>query len=130
MAERVLIIDDEQAILQALTLRLRAAGFEVRTAAGGVEGIEIARAFRPDVIALDLAMPDLNGWEVLKTLRSESSLVRIPVVILSAQVDEQVERKALDLGVAFVLGQPFEQAHLSQTLRAAICRCSDSVDCA
>ena len=101
MRSSVLVIDDERGIADALAIRLRAAGFEVRTAASGARGLESARESRPDAIVLDVRMPELDGFELHALLKREPSLVGVPVVFLSANVQDSERQRALDLRVRF-----------------------------
>src|SRR5438045_9690014 len=84
MAEaRLLVVDDEPNIVELLSASLRFAGFEVETAAGGLEAVDKARTFRPDLLVLDVMMPGLDGFGVVRRLRQDG--VRTPVVFLTAK---------------------------------------------
>src|SRR5580658_11143266 len=79
---RVLIVEDEPALLRALQINLRARGYDVATAASGAEGLAVARRHPPDVVLLDLGLPDIDGGEVIRELRDWS---RAPVIVLSGR---------------------------------------------
>ena len=90
-ADCVLVIDDDATARELISDHLKAGGFSVVTAAGGVEGIKLAKELQPTAITLDVMMPDLDGWSVLAALRQNPELADIPVIMVSI-VDEQPPR--------------------------------------
>ena len=90
MAEkmRILIIDDSPTTRLVLEATVRQAGFDVLLAEGGEQGLALARSQRPQVIILDVLMPDLDGWTVLSRLKSDATLCEIPVLMLSMLEDQ------------------------------------------
>ncbi len=122
MTTKVLIIDDEWTIQQALRARLAANGFEVLVAGDGPSGIETARESRPDVILLDLRMPDIDGFEVLRRLRASDQTARIPVVFLTANVLDTVRQQAKSAGAAGFLAKPYDAAAVIDCIRTAAAR--------
>lgn len=120
MPSRILIIDDEWMIARALSARLGAFGFEIKAAADGMTGLEAARTFVPDVILLDLRMPDIDGYEVLRRLRADSRLAEIPVLILTANVQDTVRQEAQVLGAAGFFCKPYDPKKLVACVNAAI----------
>lgn len=114
----VLVIDDELQIRRLLKTALEAAGWTVYEAQKGQEGLSMTAFRRPDVILLDLGLPDLDGMEVLKRLREWSE---VPVVVLSARGEEESKVGALDAGSDDYVTKPFGTAELLARLRAA-CR--------
>jgi two-component system response regulator RegX3 len=117
--ERILVVDDEPAIVDALSYALRREGFEVDTAADGAEALETARASPYDVLVLDLMLPGLSGLEVCRTLRSESDL---PILMLTAR-DAEVDRVlGLELGADDYVTKPFSVAELVSRVRAILRR--------
>lgn len=92
---RVLVIDDEPQILRALRINLSVRGYEVHTAATGVEALTVAAEHKPDVVVLDLGLPDMSGIEVLEGLRG---WLTAPVIVLSARTDSSDKVEALDAG--------------------------------
>ncbi len=115
----VLVIDDEVQIRRLLRVTLEGAGFRVREAPGGQTGLAEAATKRPDVIILDLGLPDLPGLEVLKRLREWS---RLPVLILSVRGQEADKIEALDAGADDYLSKPFGGGELLARLRAMLRR--------
>jgi two-component system, OmpR family, KDP operon response regulator KdpE len=112
----VLIVDDEPQIRRLLTVTLEANGYRVIAAATGQEGLVLAAQHRPDLIVLDLGLPDLSGREILNRLREWSTT---PVVILSVQDDEAGKVAALDAGADDYVTKPFNTAELLARLRVA-----------
>ena len=92
---RVLVVDDEPQILRALRINLRVRNYEVDTAATGAEALEVAGRHPPDLIILDLGLPDLSGLEVIEGLRGWTSA---PIVVLSGRADSADKVEALDVG--------------------------------
>jgi signal transduction histidine kinase/CheY-like chemotaxis protein len=107
----VLIIDDDKAAHDLLARELSEQGCEVLHASGGREGLRIARAARPDVITLDIIMPDLDGWSVLKALKDDPELREIPVVLVTIMGDRDM---GFALGAADFVTKPFERELLIQ----------------
>ena len=108
-ARRVLLAEDDRFLRRAAEARLRQHGLEVLTAADGEEALRLARAEPLDLILLDLIMPKLQGFEVLKALKQDEATARIPVIVLSNLSQERDVARAMALGaVAFLV-----KAHLS-----------------
>lgn len=112
---RILVVDDEERILNFLRSKLRASGYEVLTATDGAEGLEQAQAQEPDLIVLDLIMPKMNGFDVLKQLRSFSA---VPVIILTARGADVDKVKGLKLGADDYLAKPFNPDELVARIEA------------
>ena len=115
----VLVVDDEPALARALAINLRAHGWQVVTAADGRAALEAAAEVRPDVIVLDLGLPDLDGTEVIAGLRGWTS---VPIVVLSARQHGEDKVEALDLGADDYVTKPFAMNELMARLRAAVRR--------
>ena len=116
---RVLVIDDEPQILRALRINLSVRGYEVFTAASGGEALRTAADHRPDVIVLDLGLPDMSGIEVLGGLRG---WLTAPVIVLSARTDSSDKVEALDAGADDYVTKPFGMDEFLARLRAAVRR--------
>jgi signal transduction histidine kinase/CheY-like chemotaxis protein len=105
----VLVIDDDATARELIADHLKAEGFSVVTAAGGVEGLKLAKDLRPIAITLDVMMPDLDGWSVLAALRQDPELAEIPVIMITI-VDEH--RRGIALGAAGYLTKPIDHERL------------------
>ncbi|MER8186282.1 response regulator [Kitasatospora sp. NPDC094015] len=116
---RVLVVDDEPQIVRALVINLKARKYEVDAAYDGAGALELAAARHPDVVVLDLGLPDMDGVEVIKGLRGWT---RVPIIVLSARhaSDEKVE--ALDAGADDYVTKPFGMDELLARMRAAVRR--------
>lgn len=124
---RVLVVDDEPALARALAINLRAHGWDVVTAADGRSALTAAADTHPDVVLLDLGLPDLDGTEVIAGLRGWSS---VPIVVLSARQHGEDKVEALDLGADDYVTKPFAMNELMARLRAAVRRGADAAPAA
>jgi len=115
----VLVVDDEPHIRRTLSINLRARDYEVETAADGRSALQILTERTPDVIVLDLGLPDLDGVDVLRRLRAVSQL---PVVVLSARHDSDDKVEALDAGADDYVTKPFGMDEFLARIRAAVRR--------
>lgn len=120
---RVLVVDDEPALARALAINLRAHGWEVTTAADGKGALDAAATTHPDVIVLDLGLPDMDGTEVISGLRGWTS---VPIVVLSARQHGEDKVEALDLGADDYVTKPFAMNELMARLRAAVRRAASA----
>ncbi|MGK8511106.1 response regulator [Nocardia asiatica] len=118
-ATKVLVIDDEPQIVRALRINLSVRGYEVITAATGGAALRAAADRHPDVVILDLGLPDMDGIEVLAGLRGWTSA---PVIVLSARTDSTDKVEALDAGADDYVTKPFGMDELLARLRAAVRR--------
>ncbi len=116
---KVLVVDDEPPIVRAVQAYLEKEGFQVYTAADGPGALKAARAFRPDVIVLDIMLPGMDGLEVLTTLRRESDVY---IILLTARVDETDRVVGLTLGADDYVTKPFSPRELAARIRAALRR--------
>lgn len=117
MSHRILVCDDEPDITALVAYHLAKAGYRVSTAASGTEALKAAREERPDVVVLDLMLPGLGGYEVLKELRAREETRDVGVILLTARRDEPDRIKGLSLGADDYLTKPFSPQEL--TLRVA-----------
>ncbi|GAB3947627.1 hypothetical protein GCM10029976_077240 [Kribbella albertanoniae] len=117
---RVLVVDDEENILAMLTTTLRFAGFAVASAATGGEALERAREFRPEVIVLDVMLPDLDGFEVCRRLRRDG--VDAPVLFLTARDAREDKVPGLTLGGDDYVTKPFDLDELVARIRVLLKR--------
>ncbi|MDC0747382.1 response regulator [Polyangium mundeleinium] len=119
---RILVVEDEPAILKVLDYNFRQAGHEVLLAARGEEGIRLARERRPDVILLDMMLPDLMGTEVCRSLQQSEETRETPVVIVSARGDEVDRVVGFELGAVDYVVKPFSVRELMLRVQAILRR--------
>jgi len=120
---RILVVDDEPQILRALRINLLARQYEVVTARDGTEALRLVSAERPDLVVLDLGLPDVDGVEVIRKLRSWSP---VPIVVLSGRADSKEKVDALDAGADDYVTKPFSVEELLARVRAVTRRLGDS----
>lgn len=116
---RVLVVDDEPQIVRALVINLRARKYEVDAAYDGASALQLAAARHPDVVVLDLGLPDMDGVEVIRGLRGWT---RVPIIVLSARQTSDEKVEALDAGADDYVTKPFGMDELLARLRAAVRR--------
>lgn len=120
---RVLVVDDESAIRRFLRVTLSSQGYEVFEAANGQEALSGVTGHKPDIVILDLGLPDMDGVEIVRVLREWT---RTPIIILSVRGSETDKIAALDAGADDYLTKPFSAGELTARLRAALRRTSES----
>jgi DNA-binding response OmpR family regulator len=118
-APRVLVVEDDDAIAQVLQRSLRMEGYDVKTAGDGVSALDLAHAFLPDLVILDLGLPRLDGIEVARTLRETDD---VPILVLTARDAVESRVEGLDAGADDYLVKPFERQELLARLRALLRR--------
>ena len=112
----LLIVDDEPQLLDTLQLSLTKRGFRVSTAADGTTALRLVRDTQPDLVLLDLGLPDIDGLEVIRRLHRESP--GLPVMVLSARSGSHEKVVALDLGAVDYITKPFDTSELAARIRA------------
>jgi two-component system KDP operon response regulator KdpE len=122
---RVLVVDDEPQILRALRINLRVRNYEVDTAATGSEALTMAGRHPPDLVLLDLGLPDLDGVEVIEGLRGWT---QAPIIVLSGRADSTDKVVALDAGADDYVTKPFSMEELLARMRAAVRRAAPAAD--
>ncbi|MCO1582439.1 MULTISPECIES: response regulator [unclassified Crossiella] len=120
---KVLVVDDEPQIVRALRINLTARGYQVLTAHDGATALKAAAEGKPDVVVLDLGLPDIDGTEVISGLRGWT---RVPILVLSARTDSTDKVEALDAGADDYVTKPFGMDELLARLRAAVRRASNT----
>ena len=116
--KKILIVDDEDDILHFLELVLREKGYDVATASGGHEALTKAQLERPDLVLLDIMMPQMDGWEVLKLLRVDDETSDIPVAMLSARTEAKDRVQGLQEGAIDYICKPFSLQELLVKIEA------------
>jgi CheY-like chemotaxis protein len=119
---RVLVVDDEPAIRLLCRVNLRLAGMEVLEAVNGALAIEVARRERPDIILLDVMMPEVDGWEVVDALAAHAATREIPIVFLSARSERADQRRGIHAGAVGYVTKPFDPVRLGSFLQELLDR--------
>jgi DNA-binding response OmpR family regulator len=117
---RVLVVDDEDDIRELCRVNLEFEGFEVIDAPNGLAGLEQAARERPDVIFLDLMMPGMDGWEVLRHLKEDDATADIPVVMLTARTGEEDQMRGWQEGILEYVSKPFNPLSLVEWAKRAM----------
>ena len=120
-SKTILCVEDEPEMIDLIKLILTRKGYRVQGATGGVEGIRLIRETRPDLVLLDLMMPDMDGWEVYQQMKSEASLRDIPVIVVTAKA--QNIDKVLGLHIAKVddyIAKPFSPQELMDSVERVL----------
>jgi two-component system phosphate regulon response regulator PhoB len=122
MAERILVVDDEPDLLELVRVNLRQAGFEVETAETGRAALERLRRSPPDLVVLDLMLPDVSGTEICRRMRADAELAELPIIMLTARADEVDRVVGLELGADDYVTKPFSPRELTLRVRAVLRR--------
>jgi DNA-binding response OmpR family regulator len=121
MAKKILLVDDEPEILEICRDYLRASSYDVVTAGDGVQGLSSARREKPDLIVLDLMMPEMDGIDVCREIRRESN---VPIIMLTARVEEADKLVGLELGADDYMTKPFSPRELVARVKVVLRRAS------
>ena len=116
MGKRILLVDDEEDILDFLELILEEQGYSVIKANSGTEALAAAQVDRPDLILLDIMMPEMDGWEVLKLLKADEEVSHIPVAMLTARTEMKDKIQGLQEGAIDYICKPFVTKELLDKL--------------
>ncbi|HTA70422.1 MAG TPA: response regulator [Bryobacteraceae bacterium] len=119
---RLLIVEDNEMNRDMLCRRLARRGYEVLVACDGIQGIEVARSQQPDLILMDLSLPEMDGWTATRILKSETSTRHIPVVALTAHAMETDREKALAAGCDAFDTKPVEIGRLIEIMNRLLTR--------
>lgn len=118
--KRILVVDDEKELVKAIQIRLTASNYEVLVAYDGVEGLEKAQKEKPDLILLDILMPNMDGFETLAKLRENDQTKSIPVLMLTAKSQLEDVTKAHSLGALDYIVKPFDYISMLTKIRKAL----------
>ena len=122
MTKTILAIDDEPRVRALLDVVLEEAGFAVDEAGDGVEALERIRTRPPDLCVLDVMMPEMDGWEVLRRLREDLATADLPVVMLTAKGDPRARLRGWELGCDAYIPKPFEPPEIVDEIMAVLLR--------
>ncbi len=117
---KVVVIDDDVLTLKILTSVLNGQGFQVRVASDSITGLNLVENEHPDLIVLDIDMPEKNGFQLLTELRHNSATEQIPILMLTAEMKTQSVGLAIDLGANAYFKKPFNHVELSEKMRELI----------
>ena len=122
MAQRILIVDDDRQIVRLLRAYLEKDGFRVLVAYDGATALQLVRSERPDLMLLDLMLPDRDGWELTRLVRGDPSLAATPIIMLTARVDDQDKIVGLEMGADDYVTKPFNPREIMARVRAVLRR--------
>ncbi len=125
MSQRILVADDDKQIVRLLQSYLEQAGFQVLTAYDGETTLRTIRQERPDLVILDLMLPDRDGWDITRTLRSDEKFARLPIIMLTARVEDTDKIVGLELGADDYITKPFNPREVIARMRAVLRRSTD-----
>ena len=112
MRKKILIVEDDTELLELLRLHLKSAGFAIATARNGIEALKKARSLSPDLVLLDLVLPELDGFAVCETLRKAPATASIPVIMLTGLTSQAARRAGLEAGTRDFITKPVNPQHL------------------
>ena len=120
MAKKILVVDDEPAIIKILEARLKAEGYEVVSAMDGLTALELAKKEKPDLIILDLMLPKMDGYKVCGLLKKDTRHSKVPIVLFTARAQESDEKLGFECGADAYVRKPFNSAELLKTIHGLI----------
>ena len=122
MGRKILVVDDEQILVDTIAYNLQQAGYQVTTAIDGASALEAARRETPDLVILDIMLPEMDGLEVCRLLRRENNTATVPIMMLTAKGDEIDKVVGLEVGADDYVTKPFGRRELLARVRALLRR--------
>lgn len=122
MSQRILVVDDDKQIVRLIQAYLEQAGYQVLTAGDGELALQIIRRDRPDLVVLDLMLPDKDGWEVTRRVRRDEHLAHLPIIMLTARVEDTDKIVGLEVGADDYITKPFNPREVVARVRAVLRR--------
>ena len=122
MNQRILIVDDDKQIVRLVASYLEQAGYQTLAAYDGTTALRAIRTERPDLVVLDLMLPDQDGWAITRQVRADASLARLPIIMLTARVDDTDRIVGLELGADDYVAKPFNPREVVARVRAVLRR--------
>lgn len=119
-AQKILVVDDDPFILMSLEFLMKKNGYHVLVARNGTEAMQIVKDFIPDIVLLDIMMPDVNGYEICKYIKATKKLSHSKVVFLSAKSSEADIQKGYDLGASLYISKPFSTRNIVKQLKELV----------
>lgn len=120
--QRILVVDDDRAIVRVVRSYLEQAGYEVLVAYEGETALHTLRSARPDLLVLDLMLPDRDGWEITRLIRADVTLGALPIIMLTARVEDADKIIGLELGADDYIAKPFNAREIVARVRALLRR--------
>ncbi|MFN8444929.1 MAG: response regulator transcription factor [Caldilineaceae bacterium] len=120
--QRILVVDDDKAIVKVVRSYLEQAGYEVYSAYDGETALHTLRREKPDLLVLDLMLPDRDGWEITRLIRSDASMGAMPIIMLTARVEDTDKIIGLELGADDYITKPFNAREIVARIRALLRR--------
>lgn len=115
--KKILLVEDEKDLVETVTLRLEATGYEVISAYDGFVGLEKAKKEKPDLIILDLMLPKMDGYKICGLLKADTRYNKIPVIMFTARAQEQDKNMGREVGADAYITKPFEPGALLEKIR-------------
>ena len=122
MPKKILVVEDDIEMVELLCFKLKTEGYALGTATNGIEALKKARSIRPDLILLDLMLPELDGFAVCGTLRRDAKTASIPIIMLTAMSSQLARLNGLDAGANVYITKPFSPKYLLQWIQALLQR--------
>ncbi|RME77100.1 MAG: DNA-binding response regulator [Chloroflexi bacterium] len=123
---RILVVDDDKKIVRLVRSYLEQAGYDVLTAYDGETALHAIRRDRPDLVVLDLMLPDRDGWDITRLVRSDPALAKLPIIMLTARVEDTDRIIGLELGADDYIPKPFNPREVVARVRAVLRRAADT----
>jgi two-component system alkaline phosphatase synthesis response regulator PhoP len=120
--QRILVVDDDKSIVKVVRGYLEQAGYEVLVAYDGESALHSVRSAKPDLLVLDLMLPDRDGWEITRLIRSDATLAALPIIMLTARVEDTDKIIGLELGADDYMTKPFNAREIVARIRALLRR--------
>jgi two-component system, OmpR family, alkaline phosphatase synthesis response regulator PhoP len=122
VSQRILVVDDDKQILRLVQSYLEQAGYTVLTSYDGTTALRIIRTERPDLMVLDLMLPDQDGWSITRTVRADASQAGLPIIMLTARIEDTDKIVGLEIGADDYVAKPFNPRELVARVRAVLRR--------
>lgn len=123
---RILVVDDDRQLVRLVQSYLQQSGYQTLTAYDGETALRLIRQERPDLVILDLMLPDRDGWDIIRAVRSDDHLARLPIITLSARVEDMDKIIGLELGADDYITKPFNPREVVARVRAVLRRAIDA----
>jgi two-component system KDP operon response regulator KdpE len=120
LTKSILLVEDDKDVLRAMSIRLKASGYNLSVASDGISAIGTARRLKPDLIVLDIGLPGGDGFVVMERLKSLYDLVLVPIIVVSGNEPESTKKRALEAGAFAHFLKPFDNDEFLEAVRKAL----------